>query len=112
MKRSLISIFVLFTAMGMLFAQQTTAPDQETASSTEKDKTTQSTDVSEEKEVKAVEGIVYNDGNMDYTSGDVKFVIEAKDEGSGVKTIYVLVDDSDFGVYENPLSFLKKANTL
>jgi len=117
MKRSLISIFVLFTAVGILFAQQTTAPDQEGGASKDQNTNTsvvtnEQPAVTEEKEVKAVEGIVYNDGNMDYASGDVKFVIDAKDEGSGVKTIYVLVDDSDFGVYENPLSFLEEGKHL
>ncbi len=112
MKRSLISIFVLFTGMGILFSQQTTAPDQERSSTKEKTTETKSTAITEEKEVKAVEGVVYNDGNMDYASGDVKFVIEAKDQGSGVKTIYVLVDDSDFGVYENPIAFLEEGKHL
>ncbi|MCX7820313.1 MAG: chitobiase/beta-hexosaminidase C-terminal domain-containing protein [Brevinematales bacterium] len=116
MKRSLITIFVLLTGIGILFAQQTTAPDQEggskTKSNTTTTKSTNQQTITEEKEVKAVEGIVYNDGNMDYASGDVKFVIEAKDQGSGVKTVYVLVDDSDFGVYENPIAFLEEGKHL
>ncbi len=112
MKKIITTIFVLLISTS-LFAQQTDAPDQgETSTSSQSSQSQEKQTITEEKEVKAVEGIVYNDGNMDYASGDVKFVIEAKDEGSGVKTVYVLVDDSDFGIYENPLSFLEEGKHL
>ncbi|MGC8764723.1 MAG: OmpL47-type beta-barrel domain-containing protein, partial [Brevinematia bacterium] len=100
----------------LLFSQQTTAPDQEEATSeavTEGSSSSSSSEaVTEEKEVTPVEGVVYNDGNMDYASGDVKFVIEAKDEGSGVKVVYVMVDDAEFGVYENPIGFIEEGKHL
>lgn len=114
-KRLILVIFVLLAGTGLMFAQQTTAPDQEEAVTTETESSSSSAAseaVTEEKEVTAVEGIVYNDGNMDYASGDVKFVIEAKDEGSGVKMIYVMVDDSEFGVYENPIGFIEEGKHL
>ncbi len=120
-KRLLLVIVVLLAGMSLVFSQQTTAPDQEEpaseevqteASSSSTASEAASETITEEKEVTAVEGVVYNDGNMDYASGDVKFVIEAKDEGSGVKKVYVMVDDSDFGVYENPIGFIEEGKHL
>jgi hypothetical protein len=110
MRRFYLSLVVLLVAMTVAFAQKTKAPDQEVE--VQSSESSASSVVTEEKEVKAVEGITYNDGNMDYASGDVKFVIEARDEGSGVKTIYVMVDDSDFGIYENPIGFLEEGRHL
>ncbi len=106
---------VVFLCVGIVsaYAQQTTAPDQGDKSkvttssnvTSSSNVTTSSNAVTEEKEVVATEGLVYNDGSMDYVSPDIKFKIDAKDEGSGVKLVYVMVDDSQFGVYENPLAF-------
>jgi len=100
-KVKILAVVFLWAGIVLAYAQQTTAPDQE-----EKGKSEQkSSAVTEEKEVQPVEGVVYNDGTMDYVAADVKFKIVAKDEGSGVKQIFVMVDDSQFGIYDNPIGF-------
>lgn len=125
MKKTIISAVLLITAMSVsAFAQQTTAPDDgKSASVTITNETTpvtvtatesnvsisfgssSSAIVTPEKEVKAATGVVYNDGKIDYASPDVRFVINARDDASGIKSISVMVDDSQFGVYEKPLAF-------
>jgi hypothetical protein len=68
--------------------------------------------VTDEKEVKPASGVVYNDGKIDYASSNVLFTINARDSGSGVKAISLIVDDSQFGNYVKPLSFLTEGRHM
>ncbi len=106
-KTRLLTVVFLCVGIVTAYAQQTTAPDQGTntavTASTNEMTTNQ---VTSEKEVVATQGLVYNDGTMDYVSPDIKFKIDAKDDqGSGVKSISVMIDDSQFGIYEDPIAF-------
>ncbi len=58
----------------------------------------------QEKEVVVAEGVVYNDGKIDYASADVKYLINAVDAGAGVKAVYVQLDDSAMGLYTEALT--------
>jgi hypothetical protein len=116
-KVRILSLVFLFVCVAALYAQQTTAPDQPpvagtntAAASTNKPAATDTNQpaVTPEKEVVASNSIVYNDGRIDFVSGDVKFLINAKDEGSGVKRVFDMLDDSQFGVYENPIDNLSE----
>lgn len=115
-KARLFTVLILIGVASAVFAQQTEAPDQGTVgsdtNSAVSSASSQADQVTEEKEVVAAEGVVYNDGKIDFASSDVKFVINAKDTGSGVKSVAVLVDDSQFGVYENPIGFALEGKHL
>jgi hypothetical protein len=118
-KIRLLAVVFLFSGIVSVYAQTTTAPDQGTnvnvtggtsinpaETNMVSTNTAISNQVTEEKEVVATQGLVYNDGVMDYVSADVKFRIDAKnDQGSGVKAVYVMIDDSQFGLYEEPIGF-------
>ncbi len=112
-KIRLLAVVFLCAGIVTAYAQTTTAPDQGTnvnatmstnAASTNAEAV--SNQVTSEKEVVATQGLVYNDGTMDYVSPDIKFKIDAKDDqGSGIKSVFVMIDDSQFGIYENPIGF-------
>ena len=87
------------------FAQKTPAPDFPTETSTQSAPTKVQTVVTEEKPVQATGSVVYNDGKIDYVGANAKFVITADDKGSGVKAIYIMVDNSLSGKYADPISF-------
>jgi hypothetical protein len=59
----------------------------------------------QDEEISVTGGILYNDGQSDYASVDARFILEAPDEGAGVKNIWNAVDDSDYGIYIAPLAF-------
>lgn len=122
-KVSLIALVLLTAFIGAGYAQQTAAPDQpavvvdtnngQTNVSLQLGSTADTTNIAtSEKEVTAIAGAVYNDGKIDYASADVKFVINAKDEGSGVKQVWVMVDDSQFGIYDKPVAFFTEGKHL
>lgn len=46
-------------------------------------------------DIVVAEGIIYNDGKNAYVSADVQFAINATDEGSGVKNIFVTLDQDE-----------------
>ncbi len=95
--RKLMSVLLVLVA-GFGFAQQTTAPDFP-------EESTSKPVVTEEKPVQATGSVVYNDGKVDYVGANAKFVITAEDKGSGVKAIYIMVDNSLAGKYADPISF-------
>lgn len=72
-------------------------------STAQTDTNAQTNAASGEKEVVAAQGVVYNDGKIDYASADVKYLINATDQGSGVKAVYVQLDDSAMGLYSEAL---------
>jgi|GEM_PF-1343747 hypothetical protein len=113
-KTRLLAVVFMCAGIVTAYAQQTTAPDQGTNAAVTISSNTTSTNavmassnqMTSEKEVLVTQGLVYNDGTIDYVSPDIKFKIDAKDDqGSGISNIYVMVDDSQFGIYDNPLSF-------
>ena len=124
MKKSLLISGILLVFFVGGFAQQTAAPDQgndeivtdvtNSASTNEAVSNETATNaeptnvVTEEKEVQGVSANVYNDGKIDYYGPGVKFVINAKDNGSGVKAVYYMADDGMFGLYEKPFGFMKE----
>ncbi len=73
---------------------------------------TQTQEVTQEKEITAQAGeekvVLFNDGEFDYAPAGVKFVIEAKDEGSGVKNIYFSVNGGPFAQYSDPIALTKE----
>ena len=83
--------------------QQTVSQGQEAKQTQE----TKETNLTEESKSNVVieSGIVYTKDNVNYVSENTKFALKANDEGSGVKAIYVMVYDSQFGTYETPLEF-------
>jgi len=100
MKKQVSVLLSLVAVLG--FAQQTTAPDFPVTEA----KTTQNTQVvTAERPVQATGSVVYNDGKMDYVGANAKFVITADDKGSGVKAIYIMVDNSLSGKYVDPVTF-------
>ncbi|URA10571.1 OmpL47-type beta-barrel domain-containing protein [Thermospira aquatica] len=105
--RKLMSVLLVLVA-GLGFAQQTTAPDFPAESTSNvvvtEDQPVQPA-VTEEKPVQATGSVVYNDGKVDYVAANAKFVISAEDKGSGVKAIYIMVDNSLAGKYVDPISF-------
>jgi hypothetical protein len=115
MKKSLFLIPVfLFGALAAAYSQDLTAAPDQSAVAVETNgqtniaaaaKPADTSTAATEKEVTPAAGIVYNDGKTDYASSDVKFVINAKDDVSGVKQIDVMMDDSQFGPYNNPVGF-------
>ena len=106
-KTRLLAVVFLCAGIMTAYAQKTTAPDQgNNTSVTISSNEAATNQVTAEKEVLAAEGLVYNDGTIDYVSPDIKFKIDAKnEEGSGVKNVYVMIDDSQFGIYDGPISF-------
>lgn len=115
MRKSLFISLVLLGAISSTFAQQNTAPDQGSSASSAVSSVSNmifGTNGDTEKEVTASEGVVYNDGKTDYASANVKFVINAKDQGSGVKQVLVLVDDSQFGIYDKAIGFQTEGKHL
>jgi hypothetical protein len=108
-KKVLFSLGLVLLAASLVYSQQTSAPDQGTSTNVVTDQPNTSTT---EKEVIATNSIVYNDGKIDYVSADVRFVINAKDEGSGVKRVFLMLDDSQFGVYNKPFTFFSEGKHL
>jgi hypothetical protein len=98
-KLALYSLAIIGVLFGFAFALEIDAEDGGYVA----DSGTQN-GVSDEREVVAVSGIIYNDGTTDFVSSDVRFVINATDEGSGVKTIYYMMDNSAAVEYEDPIS--------
>lgn len=99
MKKVILLLMMAALMPAVLRAQVTDAPDQGEPATLE----TSDPVVTEEREIVAANGVVYNDGQKDYVSSGVKFEINATDSGSGVKSIWVAVDDAAFGVYTQPL---------
>jgi hypothetical protein len=109
-------MFTVLLAGSVSFAQSTTdAPNQNEPAMLENTNATTNTVtnvtavtnkpvVTEEKEVVASNGIVYNDGKMDFVAPDVQFQINATDTGSGVKNVWVVVDNAAFGIYSHAVS--------
>ncbi|MFN4216110.1 MAG: OmpL47-type beta-barrel domain-containing protein [Brevinematales bacterium] len=95
--RKLVSLLLFMVAV-VGFGQQTTAPDFPREASSEKV-------VTPEKPVQATGSVVYNDGKLDYVGANARFVISAEDKGSGVKAIYIMVDNSLSGKYVDPIAF-------
>jgi hypothetical protein len=123
----LFAVVFLCVGFATAYAQQTTAPDQSTDTNMSATSNAMMTNgvstngmtneattngmstasnATSEKEILASEGLVYNDGTIDYVSPDIKFIINATDDqGSGVKSVSVMIDDSQFGIYDSPISF-------
>lgn len=90
---------IFFMGMGIFgFAQQTTAPDFP-------GERTSRPVVTSERPVQATGSVMYNDGKIDYVGANAKFLITAEDKGSGVKAIYIMVDNSLSGKYGDPIAF-------
>ncbi len=106
MKKMWLFLLLILSGNGALFAQVTDAPDQgepatrDTAVTEEKEVTA----TTQEKEIKATSGVVYSLSGIDYVSPDVRFTINASDEGSGVKNIWIIVDNASFGVYNQAIN--------
>lgn len=100
--RKLVSVLLFMVAV-VGFGQQTTAPDFPNEASSQS--TTQENVVTPERPVQATGSVVYNDGKVDYVGANAKFVITAEDKGSGVKAIYIMVDNSLSGKYVDPITF-------
>ncbi|QJR21527.1 hypothetical protein BREVNS_0777 [Brevinematales bacterium NS] len=100
--RKLVSILFFMVAV-LGFGQQTAAPDFPNEASSQA--ATQQTAVTPERPVQATGSVVYNDGKVDYVGANAKFVITAEDKGSGVKAIYIMVDNSLSGKYVDPITF-------
>jgi hypothetical protein len=96
-----ISILILGVSVAV-FAQVTDAPDEVEEFEVEE---VTAEPVVEEREIAATEGVVYNDGTIDFASRDVNFIINASDEGAGVREIYYSTDGAEEMVYENPITF-------
>ena len=99
-----ISILILGVSVAV-FAQVTDAPDEVEEFEVEE---VTAEPVVEEREIAATEGVVYNDGTIDFASRDVNFIINASDEGAGVREIYYSTDGAEEMVYENPITFDKR----
>ncbi len=125
-KLSLLTLVLLFGCYLFVFSQQTEAPDQ-TAVQTNQPAMTEEQPaatnaqpaaaqeqpaVTEEKEVQASEGVIYSDGKNIYASADIKFVISAKEKPSGIKQIHFMIDGSEAGIYENPITFASEGRHL
>lgn len=115
MKKALfLSAAMLTLFAGIGFSQQSVAPDQPAGvvETTNAAAVETNAPVTAEREVVVSNGVVYNDGRIDYVSPEVKFVINARDNGSGVKKTFVMVDDSQFGTYERPVGFITEGKHL
>ncbi|MCX7883196.1 MAG: hypothetical protein N2314_08250 [Brevinematales bacterium] len=99
MKKRMSVLLFMVAAVG--FGQRTTAPDFPTQASTN----ARPAVVTPERPVQATGSVVYNDGKVDYVGANAKFVISAEDKGSGVKAIYIMVDNSLSGKYGDPITF-------
>lgn len=98
-KLALYSLAIIGVLFGFAFAQEIDAEDGGYVAGSGTN-----SGVSDEREVVAVSGIIYNDGSTDFVSSDVRFVINATDEGSGVKTIYYMMDNSAAVQYADPIA--------
>ncbi len=100
MRKFWLVLTVMLLSTTGIFAQVTDAPDQNEPATMQNDKPA----VTEEKEVVASSGLVYSDGKVNYVAPGVRFQITATDSGSGVKHIWVVVDNAAFGVYTHAVN--------
>ncbi|OHD57367.1 MAG: hypothetical protein A2Y33_07745 [Spirochaetes bacterium GWF1_51_8] len=104
MKRIGIVLSAILTLCPLyLTAQQTDAPDQDDTG--EMDMKNSGGTVTEEKEVVATGGVLYNDGRVNYAPLGVELAVQSEDTGAGVKSIYIWVDDASKQVYSTPVKF-------
>lgn len=107
MKKILSVLAMALLTAAAVFAQDNSAPDQNEGV-TNVPLSNAAAIVTPEREVTAVDAVVYNDGKTDYVSAGVKFLITARDEGAGIKSITAMADDGSFGSYSAPLTFDKE----
>ena len=107
-----VSVTVSTNSNSMSTNLNTVASDSNTNVIANETNTTIETNIAVEREVVPAEGNVYNDGKMDFVSSNVKFDIKAKDEGAGIKSISIMVDDSQFGDFDKPIVATSEGNHI